>query len=88
MRWILGAAVVTAREAVTFLAVAFVAVMRKGYSQNNFLLPPRWKEVAGPQVRVLALFGWLPSQPAVLFSYTSSAPATSYQSASSIFLSQ
>lgn len=48
MRWILGAAVVTAREAVTFLAVAFVAVMRKGYSQNNFLLPPRWKEVAGP----------------------------------------
>ena len=38
MRWILGADVVTAREAVTFLAVTFVAVMRKGYTQNNFLL--------------------------------------------------
>jgi hypothetical protein len=36
-----------------------------------------------------ALFGWLVlSQPAVLFSHTSSAPAISYQPASSIFLSQ
>jgi hypothetical protein len=39
--------------------------------------------------RIMALFSWLaPSQPAVLFSHTSSAPATSYQPASSIFLSQ
>jgi hypothetical protein len=38
---------------------------------------------------LMALFGWLaPSQPAVLFSHTSSAPATSHQPASSIFLSQ
>jgi hypothetical protein len=37
----------------------------------------------------LALFGWLaPSQPAVLFSHTNSAPASSHQSTSSIFLSQ
>jgi hypothetical protein len=35
----------------------------------------------------MALFGWLASQPAVIFSHTSSAPATSHQSASSIFLS-
>jgi len=65
MRWILGAAVVTAREAVTFLAVTFVAVNRKGYTQNNFLLllkkgknsnfllPTRWKEW-------LALRSWVP----------------------------
>jgi hypothetical protein len=38
---------------------------------------------------VLALFGWLvASQPAVLFSHISSAPVTSHQPASSIFLSQ
>jgi hypothetical protein len=37
----------------------------------------------------MALFGWLvASQPAVFFSHTSSAPATSHQLASSIFLSQ
>jgi hypothetical protein len=35
------------------------------------------------------MFGWLvASQPAMLFSHTSSAPATSHQSASNIFLSQ
>jgi hypothetical protein len=37
----------------------------------------------------MALFGWLaPSQPAVLFSHTNSAPASSHQPVSSIFLSQ
>jgi hypothetical protein len=40
-------------------------------------------------LNTMALFGWLvASQPAVLFSHTSSAPATSHQPASSIFLSQ
>jgi hypothetical protein len=38
---------------------------------------------------ILALFGWLvASQPAVLFSHTNSASATSHQPANSIFLSQ
>jgi hypothetical protein len=37
----------------------------------------------------MALFGWLvASQPALFFSHTSSAPATSHQPTSSIFLSQ
>jgi hypothetical protein len=37
----------------------------------------------------MALFGWLvASQSAVLFSHTNSAPVTSHQPASSIFLSQ
>jgi hypothetical protein len=37
----------------------------------------------------MALFGWLvASQPALLFSHTSSVSATSHQSASNIFLSQ
>jgi hypothetical protein len=38
---------------------------------------------------MVALFGWLaPSQPAVFFSHTNSALASSQQPASSIFLSQ
>jgi hypothetical protein len=37
----------------------------------------------------MALFGWLaPSQSAVFFSHTNSAPASSHQPASSIFLSE
>jgi hypothetical protein len=45
--------------------------------------------VSLPTQLAKALFGWLvASQPAVLFSHTSSASATSHQPASSIFLSQ
>jgi hypothetical protein len=47
-------------------------------------LSKRFKSTAS-----LASFGWLVvSQPALFFSHISSAPATSHQPASSIFLSQ
>jgi hypothetical protein len=57
-----------------------------------FYFVSRFETASNVQKLILwlkALFGWLaPSQPAVLFSHTSSAPAISHQPASSIFLSQ
>jgi hypothetical protein len=55
-------------------------------SVNNVVF---YKYDDGVVLEIKALFGWLvASQPAVFFSHTSLAPATSHQPVNSIFLSQ